>query len=159
MSYFEADAYARWAEARLPTEAEWEVAAAGLPIAGHFLDSDVLHPRPSANRESLSLESMFGNVWEWTSSAYLPYPGFITAPGAVGEYNGKFMINQHVLRGGCCVRRQVDTSEPPIATSSLQVPAGRFRASGSPKTSDGESAGATARSRCSHATGGPVARR
>ncbi|MCU1461307.1 MAG: hypothetical protein JWO37_1382 [Acidimicrobiales bacterium] len=97
VSYYEADAFARWCGARLPTEAEWEVVAAGRPVDdGHFLDLDVLHPRAA------STPSLFGDVWQWTSSAYLPYPGFRPAGGAVGEYNGKFMVNQHVLRGGGC---------------------------------------------------------
>jgi len=96
VSYYEADAFARWSGARLPTEAEWEVVAGDRP-GGRFLDVDVLHPRPASDQPTL-----FGDVWQWTSSSYLPYPGFRPAPGAVGEYNGKFMVNQHVLRGGCC---------------------------------------------------------
>jgi ergothioneine biosynthesis protein EgtB len=102
VSYYEADAFARWSGARLPTEAEWETVAAGAGAgdrgAGKFLDTSVLHPRPAGPSPSL-----FGDVWQWTSSAYSPYPGFQPAPGAVGEYNGKFMVNQYVLRGGCCV--------------------------------------------------------
>ena len=98
VSYYEADAFARWSGARLPTEFEWEAAVGDTLPSGHMLDVEVLHP--SSGDSSIAL---FGEVWEWTSSAYLPYPGFRTAPGAVGEYNGKFMVNQHVLRGGCCV--------------------------------------------------------
>jgi len=99
ISYFEADAYARWAGHRLPAEAEWEIAAAGAgKPSGNLLETENLHPAPGANASQL--EQLFGDVWEWTASAYLPYPGFAPLPGALGEYNGKFMCNQMVLRGG-----------------------------------------------------------
>jgi ergothioneine biosynthesis protein EgtB len=104
VSFFEAEAYARWANARLPTEAEWEVAAGNATSAGNLLESGALHPL--ATREQPAdgmLPQMFGDVWEWTRSEYAPYPGFRPAPGAVGEYNGKFMCGQYVLRGGSCV--------------------------------------------------------
>jgi ergothioneine biosynthesis protein EgtB len=100
VSYYEADAFARWAGYRLPTEFEWEVAAGSVPIQGRMLGDDQLRPLPA--KTSGGLTQMFGDVWEWTGSAYLPYPGFKAAPGAVGEYNGKFMANQFVLRGGSC---------------------------------------------------------
>ena len=102
ISQFEADAFATWAGGRLPTESEWELAASPLPIEGNFLDNGNFHPVPLPSRSSNPLQQMFGDVWEWTRSAYLPYHGFKVAEGALGEYNGKFMSNQMVLRGGSC---------------------------------------------------------
>ncbi|MBS0333817.1 MAG: ergothioneine biosynthesis protein EgtB [Proteobacteria bacterium] len=101
ISFYEAEAYAAWAGARLPTEQEWEHAAQGLTVAGNFLGSGRL--APAAPPPGAGLRQMFGDVWAWTRSAYAPYPGFKPAAGAVGEYNGKFMAGQFVLRGGACV--------------------------------------------------------
>jgi ergothioneine biosynthesis protein EgtB len=110
VSYYEADAYARWAGARLPDEAEWERVAqstlqGGTTTPGNFLESALFHPASVAAIPE-HIEQLFGDTWEWTRSAYLPYPGFRQAAGAVGEYNGKFMINQMVLRGGSCATPQ-----------------------------------------------------
>jgi ergothioneine biosynthesis protein EgtB len=108
ISYFEADAFANWSGARLPTEFEWEHAAAKIDIDGNFVENETFHPQPvaaSANARSAGrkdLNQMFGDIWEWTRSSYSPYPGYRAGPGALGEYNGKFMCNQYVLRGGSC---------------------------------------------------------
>ncbi len=107
VSYYEADAFARWADARLPTEFEWEIAAAGAPVDGPFVEAEQFHPQP-AKRAPVSsgvhnlLAQLYGDLWQWTQSAYVAYPGYAPAEGAIGEYNGKWMSDQWVLRGASC---------------------------------------------------------
>jgi len=125
LNYFEADAFARWAGARLPTEAEWEVASENISIKGNWADTLLpsglaIHPSPLPADNS-QLSQMFGTVWQWTASPYSAYPGYRAAEGALGEYNGKFMCNQYVLRGGSCatpsnhIRRTYRNFFPPEA--------------------------------------------
>lgn len=109
VSYFEVDAFARWSGARLPSEFEWEVAANTLPLEGNFVEAGLLHPAPAEPSgfgdgapSEPHLQQMFGDAWQWTQSQYSPYPGYRPADGALGEYNGKWMSNQFVLRGGSC---------------------------------------------------------
>lgn len=104
VSYFEADAFARWAGVRLPTEAEWESAAMseGVLEGANFVELERFHPKPASSLDDGRMHQMFGDVWEWTASPYTPYPGYHAPEGAIGEYNGKFMCNQYVLRGGSC---------------------------------------------------------
>ena len=107
VSLFEADAYARWCGARLPTEQEWETASSGLALEGNFVENERFHVAPLTSPVPAGKPAqMFGDVWEWTRSSYSPYPGYSAAPGALGEYNGKFMCNQYVLRGGSCATSQ-----------------------------------------------------
>jgi ergothioneine biosynthesis protein EgtB len=118
VSYYEADAFAHWSKKRLPLEAEWESAASEVKPVGQFAESFDFHPRSA---DGTGLQQMFGYAWEWTASSYSPYPGFRPAPGIVGEYNGKFMCNQFVLRGGSCatpqshIRRSYRNFFPPHA--------------------------------------------
>ena len=103
VSYYEADAFARWKGNRLPTEEEWEIAASSTARAGNFVESEAFHPRrlPEVSGDS-KVHQLFGDTWEWTRSPYSPYPGYTPTTGALGEYNGKFMCSQMVLRGGSC---------------------------------------------------------
>jgi ergothioneine biosynthesis protein EgtB len=103
VSYYEADAMARFLGARLPTETEWEVAASNVPVQGNFVEDGWLRPLPTAPSAAGEVHQLFGDAWEWTGSSYEPYPGYCPASGALGEYNGKFMISQRVLRGGSCL--------------------------------------------------------
>jgi ergothioneine biosynthesis protein EgtB len=100
VNFFEADAYARWRGCRLPTESEWESVAEEAPPHGTLLDTGVLHP---AAAQGTGIQQLFGDCWEWTASPYVGYPGYKPLPGALGEYNGKFMSSQMILRGGSCV--------------------------------------------------------
>ncbi len=129
VSAYEADAFARWAGARLPGEDEWELVAAPVPVRGHFVESGLLQPaaiRADA-ADAAQPAQLFGSVWEWTRSAYAPYPGYAAPAGALGEYNGKFMINQLVLRGGACT---TPASHVRASYRNFFPPAARWQTSG-----------------------------
>lgn len=138
LSYYEADAYAHWAGCRLPTEFEWEHVAQNVPVTGNLLDTGALHPQaPPGDTNPHQPAQVFGDVWEWTRSPYVAYPGYTPAPGALGEYNGKFMCNQFVLRGG-----SVATPASHIRASyrNFFAPATRWQFSGIRLAADGGTA-------------------